>query len=542
MKHRYLLIAIFFVVSAFASENASADTQTHSAQQDESAWNIHPDGTVTVEGKTYENMRAYTNSEVFRAEGRRCGSVPYPVSFASPNDCSYGSTTIQGEYEPGPTFEIPVVVHVISNGGQGDIDEQYIHSQIDILNEDFRAIFGTPGSSTEGRSSDGGIQFKLATTDELGQPTTGIVRYSNAQWYSNAEAAKPNIYWDTNRFFNIYTNLEGGGILGYATFPVESAGDSDDGVVVGWPFMGRNAPMGNVYNQGRTGTHEVGHYLGLFHTFHDGCSNPDAPYTSGDRLADTQPEGQPQYECTVSASQCGGGNNPIHNYMDYTNDTCMDHFTPEQINRMRCSIVNYRSQLINRVPTIEVTYTSDGLTFEFTNAAVDEDGTVVSTEWDFGDGATTTENNPRYTFQGSGRVNVTFTATDDRGGSNVARLNLLPIEYFDHDHDKLSVSFTDRSVDTTNIVATWEWDFGDGNTSTEQNPTHVYQETGDYVVSLTVSDGQGTFGNVTTEITVDDGGCGCEVARANQGGNTPWVAGVLLAFGLALLRRRRRDA
>jgi hypothetical protein len=119
-------------------------------------------------------------------------------------------------------------------------------------------------------------------------------------------------------------------------------------VVIYWSTFGRNAPYGPPYDLGRTTTHEVGHYLGLWHPFDNGCGTATAPgcYTSGDRICDTNRESTPNFDCPDRFT-CAGDTapDPIENYMDYTDDVCMTEFTPEQARRMRCSLEFYRPNL-----------------------------------------------------------------------------------------------------------------------------------------------------------------------------------------------------
>jgi hypothetical protein len=312
---------------------------------------IHADSSVTVDGVTYPDMASYHSSPAFRDNGRRCATAPpAPDSImapVAPTDCSLYATSVEPEYEPeaGPAYEIPVVFHVVSaSDGTGDLSDELIRSQIDILNEDFGAVAGTPGEP----GTDSRVRFALAAFTPDGSPTTGINRVTDDSWFSDRGDMKGELAWDTTRYLNIYTNTASGA-LGYATFPQESAGSGRDGVVLLWSSVGRDAPDGGRFDQGRTATHEVGHYLGLYHTFQDGCGNVDG-YSSGDLIADTTPEARPEYGCEERPSSCGNGDNPIHNYMDYTDDTCMDHFTPEQVNRMRCTIAHYRLALINELP------------------------------------------------------------------------------------------------------------------------------------------------------------------------------------------------
>jgi PKD repeat protein len=382
----------------------------------------HKNGTVETGELRFASILEFQRSEDFLHHGRRCGSDRTPeFERGAPTDCAFGSTTIRDEYAPDATFTIPVVFHVIQKtDGTGHIPEALIHSQIDVLNEDFDALPSTPGASGHA----GRIRFVLASTDPQGNPTTGI-RYVTSNSYfhdpgSGVSAMKAALAWDPERYLNIYTN-DASGALGYATFPSESAGNRDDGVVLLYTSVGRNAPQGGIYNQGRTATHEVGHYLGLFHTFQSGCGAASSPYTTGDRIADTVAHSSPDYNCTPQASSCGGGSRPIDNYMNYTPDTCMTRFTAEQVNRMRCSIVNYRSKLVtvdsgsNVPPTAAFAATPNNLAVSFVDQSSDPDGTIVARSWAFGDGATSTATNPSHTYAAAGTYTVTLEVTDNAG-------------------------------------------------------------------------------------------------------------------------------
>ncbi len=280
-----------------------------------------------------------------QALGLRCHTPVFErAEPETASDCAYNSTTIQSQYDPLYVFDIPVVFHVIQNaGGTGNITDAKVISQIEVLNEDFRALAGSNGAG----GFDTMIQFHLATVDPLGNPTNGITRSTNTTWYNDGGAYYNTLAWDPDHYLNIYSN-SAAGALGYVPDLPQGGGivgSNADRVVVYWGSVGKNAPA-FPYHQGRTVTHEVGHYLGLFHTFDFGCGTGSQPgcYTSGDRICDTNSEANPRFGCPGSATSCGTAD-PFHNYMDYTDDLCMTGFTEEQSNRMRCTLLYWRSDL-----------------------------------------------------------------------------------------------------------------------------------------------------------------------------------------------------
>lgn len=274
----------------------------------------------------------------------RCGT-PTQLSAVSVDiaDCGPNSTN-PGPWAPVTVIRIPVVVHVISNtSGTGNLSDALVQSQIAVLNEDFRAAAGSPAAT----GFDTKIEFFLATTDPLGNPTNGIRRYTNNTWFNDTGSYWLSIAWDTTRYMNIYTNSAGGGgVLGYVPDLPQGTSvlnTSADRVVILYSAFGRPATGGAPYNQGRTCTHEVGHFMGLYHTFQGGCGTTSC-YTTGDRICDTQPEQTARFGCPVGATSCATPD-PIRNFMDYTDDTCMTGFSPEQGARMRCTLANYRPTL-----------------------------------------------------------------------------------------------------------------------------------------------------------------------------------------------------
>lgn len=218
------------------------------------------------------------------------------------------------------TATISVYFHVITSGsGQGDISNGEIAAQLAVLNDAFA------GS---------GFAFNLVATD----------RTANDAWYtagpgSTAERdMKSALRQGSADDLNLYANNMGGGLLGWATFPSSySTSPSLDGVVV----LNESLPGGTAapYNQGDTATHEVGHWMGLYHTFQGGCNAK-----RGDFVADTAAERSPAYGCPDGRDSCKrqAGLDPIHNFMDYTDDACMDHFTTGQGTRMQAQWTAYR--------------------------------------------------------------------------------------------------------------------------------------------------------------------------------------------------------
>ncbi|KYF70142.1 peptidase [Sorangium cellulosum] len=229
-------------------------------------------------------------------------------------------------FTAGTSVVIPVHVHVINKGSglsNGDVTDEMITKQIEVLNA---AYAGTR------------FQFNLASTE----------RTTNATWYTMGQSstaernAKNALRQGGPDHLNLYTANPGSGLLGWATFPSDYARNPKmDGVVV----LHSSLPGGSAapYNEGDTATHEVGHWLGLYHTFQGGCVKDGK---RGDEVADTAAERSASYGCPVGRDTCKGngysGLDPIQNYMDYTDDSCMDAFTAGQADRMSAMWDSYR--------------------------------------------------------------------------------------------------------------------------------------------------------------------------------------------------------
>jgi hypothetical protein len=294
----------------------------------------NPNAPFHLQGRTWANQKAFIDA------GLRCGTK-HPDQFergrieeevrqilaakgggAKPPGGGGGGGTV------GATT-ISVFVHVITaaNGTTGDVTDQAIANQINVLNQAYAGNVQTGAAQTP-------FQFRL----------DGVDRIANGTWFtmgmgtSAERSAKASLRRGDQRTLNIYTANLGGGLLGWATFPASYNSDPTyDGVVVLYSSL----PGGSAtpYNLGDTATHEVGHWVGLYHTFQGGC-------TSADQVADTAAERSAAFGCPVNRDTCTGrkwpGLDPIENFMDYTDDACMFKFTTNQASRTSAQYAAYR--------------------------------------------------------------------------------------------------------------------------------------------------------------------------------------------------------
>ncbi|MET0554296.1 MAG: M43 family zinc metalloprotease [Vicinamibacteria bacterium] len=277
--------------------------------------------------------------------GRLAGTaVLLPAGGA---DCSASSTTPATQYLPAKLWHLPIVVHVLMDSSctQGAVSDETVQEQIAILKGDFRSLPGTNGDP----GIDTRIQFELATVDPDDNPTNGITRSCNTSWYNDQGAYWDTLAWDPNRYVNLYTNTANGA-RGYVPFlPAvnpELVGTSADRVVINHLAFGTGGPV-PTHADGRTSTHELGHYLGLYHPYFNGCGveAPPGCYTTGDLLCDTPPDANSHAGCDALQTSCGGVPVPVTNYMELTDDLCMAGFTLEQAQRMRCTLPSFRPLL-----------------------------------------------------------------------------------------------------------------------------------------------------------------------------------------------------
>jgi PKD repeat protein len=300
------------------------------------------------------------------------------------------------EFSPRAITTIPVAMHVVrSNSGAWDVTDQQIIDQIAVLNSAY---------------ANTNFRFSLASTDRTNNTT-----WSQHTMGSAAETAmKTALAISPATTLNFYTCNLGGGLLGYATFPWSYAESS---VMHGVVCLYSSLPGGTAvpYNLGDTGTHEVGHFVGLYHTFQGGC------FGNGDFVSDTPAEASPAYGCPVGRNTCTSpGNDPIENFMDYTDDSCMYQFTAGQSARIDAQMATYRPAMLGggcsptAVANFSGTPTSGTapLDVNFTDLST---GSPTSWSWTFGDGGTSTARNPSHTYTTAGTYNVQLTVTNACG-------------------------------------------------------------------------------------------------------------------------------
>ncbi|KAF4568429.1 hypothetical protein EYR36_010440 [Pleurotus pulmonarius] len=253
---------------------------------------------------------------------RICGTQPSKEKIQKA-EAHFGGLRSNINLKKDSSFTVSVHWHVVSQNSTvrgGNIPDSQITDQIQVMNDAYAST---------------GFSFQLA----------GTTRTVNATWFNQAEPY--SIYQDEMKAalrkggaaaLNIYSVAFTSyyGLLGYATFPYEYRySPKDDGVVLHYGSV----PGGNleIFNLGMTATHEVGHWLGLYHTFQDGCDEP------GDYVDDTPPEAYPAWGCPTDRDTCDSeGLDPIHNFMDYTDDDCVTEFTEGQGQRMREQSWTYR--------------------------------------------------------------------------------------------------------------------------------------------------------------------------------------------------------
>ncbi|NNF07200.1 MAG: PKD domain-containing protein, partial [Candidatus Eisenbacteria bacterium] len=304
---------------------------------------------------------------------------------------------------------IPVAFHVVrSDAGAWGVTTTQINDQMAVLNAAF--------ASTN-------FQFSLASVDYTNNTTWSTHQYGS----QNEVNMKSALAIDPTTTLNFYTCNIGGGLLGYATFPDMYPENSFmHGVVCLYSSLpgGSAAP----YNLGDTGTHEVGHFVGLYHTFQGGCNG------NGDFVADTPAEASPAYGCPIGRDTCtGGGPDPVENFMDYTDDACMNHFTQGQSDRADQQMAAFRPGMLAPPcsPAAVADFTANTtsgvapLSVNFTDQSTG--GPFTSHSWDFGDGGSSSAANPSHNYANPGTYTVSLTVTNACGSDSETKTDYITV-------------------------------------------------------------------------------------------------------------------
>tara|TARA_Y100000589_G_scaffold10896_1_gene9014 strand:- start:676 stop:2856 length:2181 start_codon:yes stop_codon:yes gene_type:complete len=364
-------------------------------------------------------------------------------------------------------YIIPVVFHIIHEGGAENISLTQIEDQMRILNEDFARLnpdtTNTPAIFAQ-NAGDTNIEFRLAKIDPNGDCTQGVTRTYSSLTVGARNNVKELIQWDPTRYMNVWVvktieqfDPDGGIVLGFAQFPNQLFSDPEtDGIVIRHDYCGSIETASS--NRGRTLTHEAGHWLNLRHIWGDeDCGN--------DNIDDTPTGQEPNYGiCTgnfpynvgVCSSSPGqtitqSSGEMFMNYMDYSDDFCMNMFSLGQGERMRSAINTYRNYLttnsnliatgtnddhvlVDCPPIAEFTsnYTfgceGDGFEFEsnFYNAP---ESSITGYEWTFegADNTYSNDANPTVTYSQSGTYNVSLTVINASGSNTITKSNYVSI-------------------------------------------------------------------------------------------------------------------
>lgn len=273
-----------------------------------------PPGSIRIGGKRFASRKAFGDT------GARCAT---PMSTPAQRAALAKALAVRNQQADATgDVIIPIQYIHLTDGATGAVTEQQRIAQTQVLNDAFNSH---------------GFVFCY---DPVAYPPREA---SNAAWFAMApnspaeREAKDALKRDPTRFLNFYTANPADNILGWATFPFPVIDARDDGVVCLYSSL----PGGDAvpFNEGDTGTHEVGHWLGLYHTFDGGC-------LLGDEVADTPDHLEPDYDCPTSGPSCETSvSSPVHNFMNYVDDPCMDHFTSGQGARARLITKMFRPQL-----------------------------------------------------------------------------------------------------------------------------------------------------------------------------------------------------
>jgi hypothetical protein len=317
---------------------------------------------VIVTLSAYSQRTCHTNNKVneYLAEHPEFAAYHQEVMDYIRNTENTNIIFNRGSNSTTAVVTIPVVFHVLYKNATENISDAQINSQLDVLNKDFRKLntdFNTVvPAAFRPFAADLEIVFCKATKTPTGATTTGITRKavnSSFDLYNNYFTSSGEPAWNTSKYLNIWIGrFNDSTLLGFA-LPPSFAGQNRDGLCIGDQFFGTTGTASSPYNKGRTATHEIGHYFGLYHMWGD-SNDPTVCGTAvnSDEVADTPATDTPYFGCPTfptNTNACTSTTNGsmFMNYMDYVNDACMGFFTAGQKLRTQSTLSGPRLSLLS---------------------------------------------------------------------------------------------------------------------------------------------------------------------------------------------------
>ncbi len=415
---------------------------------------------------------------------------------------------------------IPVVVHVVYATAAQNVSDQQILSQIEVLNRDFRRLNPDTGNTPQvfkPVGADAGIEFCLASRDPQGNFTTGITRTptTNTNFTTFNNAVKYDVTggksaWNTSEYLNIWVCNIQGSVLGYAQFP--GGNPATDGIVVDYLAFGTTGSAQSPYNGGRTTTHEIGHWLNLYHIWGD----DGGACTGTDYVGDTPNQGGEYYGCPSFPQTSCGSQDMFMNYMDYVNDNCSNIFTQGQRDRMRAAINIWRSGLLTSAGcvtqppqaqfAVDRQETVPGCAVNFSDQSI---GNVQTYFWAFEGGNPSTSSSPNPTsivFNQPGQWQVSLIVSNVMGSDTLVLPayitvsdTLRPSPDFESEKRFLCTGESTQIFDRSSHCPTsWSWTFDPptvsfhaGTHANSKNPVVSFDQAGQYDIYLEVTNVNG---------------------------------------------------
>lgn len=478
---------------------------------------------------------------------QKCGTMPYLEAMKAADPGleqrmeELDRATIQWVLKNGGKLKktndivtIPVVFHVVYANASQNVSDAQINSQLDVLNKDFRrlnsdtsntpAVFKSLGADVE-------VEFCLASLDPQGNFTSGITRTAttNTNFTTSNNAVKFNVsggknVWDRDSYLNIWVCKIQGGVLGYAQFPAGNA--ATDGVVIDYQALGTTGAAQYPFNKGRTATHEIGHWLNLRHIWGDDGN----ACTGSDYVNDTPNQGDEYYGCPSFPQTSCSSQDMFMNYMDYSNDNCLNIFTIGQRDRMLAALNLWRSGLLSspgcvtQPPvahfSVDNMMTVPGCGVNFTNLST---GAVQNYQWIFEGGTpgTSTSVSPQnISFDQVGQWDVHLIVSNLMGSDTLTMTDyitvsdtLLPVPAFSSSKRIPCageiITFSDES---TSCPSAWNWVFQpssvsyhNGTTAASAVPEVSFDTPGKYTVQLDVTNINGQRSHQKTDLIISGG-------------------------------------